>query len=210
MYSFRLFAALSIAVCFLTGFGTVSQAQTRGAVAATARVTAPVEAGRTVRLHGHVPKWATAANDLGSVSPTRSLDNLHLILARSPPVQAAFEQLLADQQNPTARFLHRTVHQTLFIIENPQADDFPAQPFNVLRRIGILDGQQDEQAILNRGFNGANDRHIGLAHPLNDSAHKVQSSGRSPLGAIFTSFGSNWPSTVTKSLCAAITSRMFL
>ena len=41
--------------------------------------------------------------------------------------------------------------------------------------------------------------------------HKqVQSSGRSPLGAIFTSFGMNSPSTVTKSCCAAMTSRMFL
>ena len=83
MYSLRRFTALSIAVCFLTGFGTVSQAQSRGAVAATARVTAPVEAGRTIRLKGYVPNWATAANDLGSVSATRRLDNLHLILARS-------------------------------------------------------------------------------------------------------------------------------
>lgn len=38
----------------------------------------------------------------------------------------------------------------------------------------------------------------------------IQSSGRSPAGAIFTSLGSNWPSTVTRSLCAFITSRMFL
>ena len=38
----------------------------------------------------------------------------------------------------------------------------------------------------------------------------IQSSGRSPLGAIFTSLGMNSPSTVTKSFCEAITSRMFL
>ena len=37
-----------------------------------------------------------------------------------------------------------------------------------------------------------------------------QSSGRSPAGAIFTSFGSNWPSTVTRSRSASMTSRMFL
>ncbi|HEY5330012.1 MAG TPA: protease pro-enzyme activation domain-containing protein [Acidobacteriaceae bacterium] len=107
MHSSRRFAALSVAVCFLTGFGTASRAQTRGAVAATARVTAPVDAGRTVRLSGHVPSWANAANDLGSVSPARRLDNLHLILARSPPVQAAFEQLLADQQNPNSPRYHQ-------------------------------------------------------------------------------------------------------
>src|SRR6185312_1277730 len=107
MYSLRRFTALSIAVCFLTGFGTVSQAQTRGAVAATARITAPVEAGRTFRLNGHVPRWATAKNDLGSVAPERRLDNLHLILARSPQVQAALEQLLADQQNPNSPRYHQ-------------------------------------------------------------------------------------------------------
>ena len=107
MYSFFRFAALSIAVCFLTGFGTVSRAQTRGAVAATARITAPVDSGRTTRLNGHVPNWANAANDLGSVSPARRLDNLHLILARSPQVQAAFEQLLADQQNPNSPRYHQ-------------------------------------------------------------------------------------------------------
>jgi Pro-kumamolisin, activation domain/Bacterial Ig-like domain (group 3) len=107
MYSFRRFAALYLAVCFLAGFGTVSQAQSRGAVVASARVTAPFEAGRTVRLNGHVPNWAIAANDLGSVSPTRRLDNLHLILARSPRVQAAFEQLLADQQNPNSPRYHQ-------------------------------------------------------------------------------------------------------
>jgi hypothetical protein len=38
----------------------------------------------------------------------------------------------------------------------------------------------------------------------------AQSSGRSPLGAIFTSLGLNSPSTATRSLCAAMTSRMFL
>jgi len=32
---------------------------------------------------------------------------------------------------------------------------------------------------------------------------RCQSSGRSPLGAIFTSFGSNWPGVVTRSLCFA-------
>lgn len=43
-----------------------------------------------------------------------------------------------------------------------------------------------------------------------DVSVAVPSSGRSPPGAIFTSFGMNSPSTVTRSLCAFITSRMFL
>src|ERR1035437_6080186 len=40
--------------------------------------------------------------------------------------------------------------------------------------------------------------------------HAHQSSARSPGGDIFTSLGSNWPRMVTWSLCAAMTSRMFL
>jgi hypothetical protein len=50
-----------------------------------------------------------------------------------------------------------------------------------------------------------------LTKPSGDSSRSfAQSSARSPCGAILTSFGSNWPRTVTKSLWAAMTSRMFL
>jgi hypothetical protein len=44
----------------------------------------------------------------------------------------------------------------------------------------------------------------GFAYPESQIT-AIQSSGRSPLGAIFTSFGSNRPIASTKSLCAAIT-----
>jgi subtilase family serine protease len=107
MRSFCRFTAVSVAFLVLMGSGTVLRAQSKGAVAASARVSATVEAGRTTRLQGHVPSWATAANDLGSVFATRRLDNLHLILARSPQVQAAFDQLLADQQNPNSPRYHQ-------------------------------------------------------------------------------------------------------
>src|SRR5438128_243265 len=51
---------------------------------------------------------------------------------------------------------------------------------------------------------------VFILHSTFCALHLDQSSGRSPAGAIFTSFGSNWPWMVTRSLCAAITSRMFL
>ena len=40
--------------------------------------------------------------------------------------------------------------------------------------------------------------------------HGCQSSARSPAGHIFTSFGSNWPRTSTRSVCAAMTAWMSL
>jgi subtilase family serine protease len=66
-----------------------------------------VDASETERLPGHVPAWANAGNDLGSVAASQRLDNLHLVLARSPQVEAAFEQLLADQQDPASPRYHQ-------------------------------------------------------------------------------------------------------
>ena len=57
-------------------------------------------------LKGHVPAWVGNEN----LSPLRVdlLTTMHLsfILQRDPTVQAAFEQLLADQQNPASPLYH--------------------------------------------------------------------------------------------------------
>ena len=45
---------------------------------------------------------------------------------------------------------------------------------------------------------------------FHQSWSSCQSSSRSPAGDIFTSLGSNWPSTVTRFFCAAITSPILL
>jgi hypothetical protein len=60
----------------------------------------------------------------------------------------------------------------------------------------------DRRSALQTPQNFGGSVRIRLFHP--------QSSGLSPLGAIFTNLGSNCPSTVTRSRCAAITSWMFL
>src|ERR1700712_4837504 len=99
MRVFKQVSAVAFAVLLLMEGGSSLQAQTARAVARTARVTGDIESGGVTRIKGHVPAWANSANDLGSMSPTRHMDNLHLVLARAPQVETAFEQLLADQQN---------------------------------------------------------------------------------------------------------------
>ncbi len=60
-------------------------------------------------LPGHVPSWARPSNlsatPVSSVAPLQIL----LLLRRSPDVEAAFEQLLADQQTPGSPVFHQSV-----------------------------------------------------------------------------------------------------
>lgn len=95
--SFVLFAALALS----------SGAQSAKAVATSARILAQVNTVQTTRLKGHIPAWATTANDRGQLDRTRRLDNLHLTLTRAPQVEAAFQQLLIDQQNPASPRYHQ-------------------------------------------------------------------------------------------------------
>lgn len=57
-------------------------------------------------LAGHQPRWAAPGNDRGPVAATKTL-RLSLVLSRAPEVQSAFQQLLADQQNPTSPRFHQ-------------------------------------------------------------------------------------------------------
>ena len=63
------------------------------------RIAASADFGPMTRLQGHVPRWATTANDRGEIAASAPI-RLTLLLSRSGARQAAFEQMLADQQNP--------------------------------------------------------------------------------------------------------------
>ena len=75
-------------------------------IAQADRVTVQPELTTTVRLAGHLPRWANPAADAG---PVAADTNLHLtfVLARAPQLQAAFTQLLADQQGPASPRYHQ-------------------------------------------------------------------------------------------------------
>ena len=79
-----------------------------------ARAQAPAQADRVVlaadasartRIVGHVPDWVATPDahvaDAGSVPGTQAV-SLMFGVSRSPELQAAFDQLLADQQNPAS------------------------------------------------------------------------------------------------------------
>jgi subtilase family serine protease len=102
------FLAAAVATLGLSTFAGVSAAaQSAKAVAASARIAQTVDVADRTELPGTVPVWATPAADQGALASSRRLDNLHLVLARAPQVQAAFEQLLKDQQDPSSPRYHQ-------------------------------------------------------------------------------------------------------
>ncbi len=70
------------------------------------RIAEPVDTSLTQALPNHHPLWASAANSEGAAPADLALNQLTLVLSRSPGQQAAFEQLLADQQNPASPDYH--------------------------------------------------------------------------------------------------------
>jgi len=64
-------------------------------------------AARPGLLTGHLPAWATAENIAGQLPAEQPMASMTLVLARSPLQEAAFDQFLADQQNPASPDFHR-------------------------------------------------------------------------------------------------------
>ncbi|HSU18226.1 MAG TPA: S53 family peptidase [Acidobacteriaceae bacterium] len=69
------------------------------------RVTPGADFSARVQLAGHLPRWARTANETAQASASERL-NVTVVLKRDAATQAAFEQLLADQQNPTSPLYH--------------------------------------------------------------------------------------------------------
>ncbi len=63
------------------------------------RILRTVDTSQLQALPNHHPLWASSANDTGPLLADLPLNQLTLVLSRSPQQQAAFEQFLADQQN---------------------------------------------------------------------------------------------------------------
>ena len=80
----------------------------------------------TTRLAGHIPAWAVAARDAGPAASSSPL-RLTFVLSRSAERQAAFTQLLADQQNPASpNFHHWLTPQQIGSLYGPTQDDLDA------------------------------------------------------------------------------------
>jgi len=70
------------------------------------RILQAVDSSRSQALPNHHPLWANEANSGGLAPASLSLNQLTLVLSRSPQQEAAFHQFLADQQNPASPEYH--------------------------------------------------------------------------------------------------------
>ena len=77
-----------------------------GPAAQQANRVSTVDSAQPLAIPGHLPAWKARATDLGTVPDAEAVD-LNFALTRAPEVQAAFDQLLADQQNPNSARYHQ-------------------------------------------------------------------------------------------------------
>ena len=68
--------------------------------------TQDIDPSQVQALANHLPQWAIAVNDVASVPPDLAMDQITMVLSRSPQQEQAFEQFLADQQNPASPDYH--------------------------------------------------------------------------------------------------------
>ena len=66
------------------------------------QITRPIDITEARALSGHVPPWVNSHNLVGSVPPDLLLDEMTVVLSRSPEQQLDLENLLTDQQNPAS------------------------------------------------------------------------------------------------------------
>ena len=81
--------------------GMPSQAQTAN------RIVQRLDPAHVQLLPNHHPRWANPSNSAGQVPPDSNLEHMTLVLARSPEREAAFEKLLAEQQDPASPNFHQ-------------------------------------------------------------------------------------------------------
>jgi subtilase family serine protease len=70
------------------------------------RITRGVDATQVRMLPDHHPSWANPANSKGLLPADQMLNPMTLVLTRSPEQELAFENFLADQQNPASPDYH--------------------------------------------------------------------------------------------------------
>src|SRR5580704_9500998 len=94
-----LFAFISIAACS-------TPAQTNQA---RSLVTRPVNESQMATLHGNMHPLARAEFDQGAAPASLPMENIQLVLKRSPEQEAALEELLRQQQDPSSPNYHKGV-----------------------------------------------------------------------------------------------------
>lgn len=93
---------LIFAFALITGTGGFAQHSARAA-----QVAGQIDESQLVILKGNTPPAATIQNDRGPVSPSLAMTDLFLVLQRSPAQQAAFDEFVASQYDPSSPNFHQ-------------------------------------------------------------------------------------------------------
>lgn len=75
-------------------------------IAQANRVSAKANLAAQVRLAGHIPSWARAEHQTATAVDLSTPTHVSLVLRRDEAVEAAFEKVIADQQNPSSPLYH--------------------------------------------------------------------------------------------------------
>lgn len=119
--AFSRIASLVLALSFNLTACPSSAAQSPGAGSSTAagsvatlrpaaqsdRIAVAANLGAQLQLTGHIPSWATPDHQTTTPVDLSQPIHLSLVLRRDPTVEAALDQLLADQQNPASTIYHQ-------------------------------------------------------------------------------------------------------
>ena len=114
-------AAVCSAVALCAALPAISQTAAQTA-ALQPRLTAPIDNSSRATLTGSRPPRAKAANDIGSVPPTMKLQGISIIFSRTPDQQAALDNLVAAQQNPSSPLYHQWLTPDQFAAQFGVAD----------------------------------------------------------------------------------------
>jgi subtilase family serine protease len=114
-------AAVCSAVALCAALPAISQTAAQTA-ALQPRLTAPIDNSSRATLTGSRPPRAKAANDIGAVPPTMKLQGISIIFSRTPDQQAALDNLVAAQQNPSSPLYHQWLTPDQFAAQFGVAD----------------------------------------------------------------------------------------
>ena len=118
-------AAVCSAVALCAALPAISQTAAQTAARTSAlqpRLTAPIDNSSRATLTGSRPPRAKAANDIGAVPPTMKLQGISIIFSRTPDQQAALDNLVAAQQNPSSPLYHQWLTPDQFAAQFGVAD----------------------------------------------------------------------------------------
>jgi pseudomonalisin len=73
------------------------------------RIAAGASLTPQLQLTGHIPAWVTPAHQTATAVDLSTPLHISVVLRRDPAVEAALDQLLADQQNPASSLYHQWI-----------------------------------------------------------------------------------------------------